>query len=545
MRFEEVEVSSAVGAVLAHSHFLGPQVSLKKGRVLSRADVAALATVGVERVFVARVEPEDLSEDEAAHAVAQAIAGPHVTVADATTGRANLFARARGLLLVSETGVDALNLVDERITFATRRPYSVVSADELVATVKIIPFAVPSSAVEAARRASGGPLVRVAPFIPKRAGLILTTLGPARATMEARAANAQRQRLAYLGGSLVRELRVPHDAAAVAGALRVLLDEGLDLVLVLGVSAIVDRGDVIPRAVEGVGGVVEHLGMPVDPGNLLMLARRGATPIIGVPGCARSLKRSGFDWVLERLAADVPVTGGDLMRLGAGGLLAELDRPSPRLRSEVEAPAPPRVAAVVLAAGMGRRMGGANKLLEPVGGVPIVSRVVDALLASRARPIFVVLGHESDAVRRGLEGRDVHFVTNPRFEEGLGASLRAGIEAVMSADGPTVDGALVALGDMPFLRADHVDTLIAAFDPNGPFSVCVPVHERKRGHPVLWSSRHFPEMRKLEGDVGARSLLDAHADAVLAVPVDDPAIHTDVDTVEMLEAARGRVDGEG
>ncbi len=193
------------------------------------------------------------------------------------------------------------------------------------------------------------------------------------------------------------------------------------------------------------------------------------------------------------------------------------------------------MAAVVLAAGMSRRMGGANKLLAPMDGVPMVARVVDAFLASKADPVLVVLGHQAEKVREALAGRDVRFVENPAYEEGLGASLRAGIEAVDE----TVDGALVALGDMPWIRSDHIDALIAAFDPAGPATIVVPVHDRKRGHPVLWSARHFAEMRKLGGDVGARGLLEKHADAVRAVPIDDAAVHLDVDTPEMLKGASG------
>ena len=179
-------------------------------------------------------------------------------------------------------------------------------------------------------------------------------------------------------------------------------------------------------------------------------------------------------------------------------------------------------------------MGGPNKLLAEIDGVPVVARVVDALLASKADPVLVVVGHEADRVRAALDGRAVKFVANPAYEEGLGASLRAGIEAV----GEDIDGALIALGDMPWVRAEHVDALIAAFDPKGPSTICVPVHDRKRGHPVLWSSRHFGEMRKLGGDVGARELLERHADAVLAVPVDDAAVHLDIDTPDMLAGAK-------
>jgi molybdenum cofactor cytidylyltransferase len=274
--------------------------------------------------------------------------------------------------------------------------------------------------------------------------------------------------------------------------------------------------------------------MPVDPGNLLLLGHKAHVPIVGVPGCARSLKPSGFDWILERLAADLPIAREDIMRLGAGGLLADVSgRPSPRQAPKTKLPAPPRVAAVVLAAGSSRRMGGANKLLTEIDGVPMVVRVVDALLASKAEGVLVVLGFEAQRVRAALEGRPVRFVENKAHTEGLGTSLRVGIDALDQG----IDAALVALGDMPWIRPEHVDKLIDAFDPDGDSTICVPVHDRKRGHPVLWSARHFGEMRKLGGDVGARGLLERHADAVLAVPIEDAAVLLDVDTPEMIGGA--------
>ena len=196
--------------------------------------------------------------------------------------------------------------------------------------------------------------------------------------------------------------------------------------------------------------------------------------------------------------------------------------------------ASPRVAAIVLAAGLSRRMGGPNKLLAELGGVPVVTIVVDALVASKVDRVLVVVGHEADRVRAALSERAVTFVENADYEEGLGASLRAGIAAV----GDDVDGALIALGDMPWIRTEHVNKLISAFERNGPRSICVPIHDRKRGHPVLWSSRHFPEMRKLHGDVGARALLEKYSDAVLELPIDDAAVHLDIDSPEMLASAK-------
>lgn len=536
MKFGEIDAREGTGAILGHSVRLGPARVLKKGRRLSEIDVATLENAGISRVWAARLDEDDRTEDEAANRIAAAIAGEHVAFGPATTGRANGAATTRGVLVLSREKLDDVNLVDEAVTVATLPPYTLVEPGTIVVTVKIIPLAVPASVVEKTYETAlnAHPLVTVAALQPKRAGLILTTLPGTPSVQLVQASKAQRQRMAYLSGEIVREERVPHDVASVARVMAEMLDKdaGIELILALGASAIVDRNDVLPAAVVAAGGTVEHLGMPVDPGNLLMFARRGAVPIVGVPGCARSLKPSGFDWVLERLAANLPVTRAELMRMGAGGLLADIpSRPAPRAPST--STRKPRVAAVILAAGLSRRMGGVNKLVAPVAGVPMVARVVDAFLASKAELVVVVVGHEAERVRAVLAGKDVHFVENPDYEEGLGASLRVGIGALDAA----LDGALIALGDMPWITASHVDALIDSFDPQGPKSICVPVHDRKRGHPVLWSARHFAEMQKLGGDVGARSLLERHADRVLDVPIDDAAVHLDIDTQEMLGTA--------
>ncbi len=536
MKFEDIALDEAVGAILAHAHRLD-RAMLKKGHVVTREDVAALAAAGVMRVAAARLEPGDVGENDAARRVAEAITGPGLTITRAATGRANIFATGRGVLVVARDRIDMVNAIDESITVATVPSYAVLESGAMAATVKIIPFAVPEALVSRADDLAAGAssLLALAPFVKKRAGLVLTEIRGVHEGQGDRAAETQRRRLAYLGSDLVRVASVPHEAPAVAAALAAMLAEGLDLLLVLGASAIVDRKDVVPTAIDAIGGHVEHVGMPVDPGNMLLLGRKNATPIVGVPGCARSMKPSGFDWVLERLVANLPVMRADITRLGVGGLLSEIaSRPSPR-QPTTPKPAAPRIVAIVLAAGLARRMGGANKLIATIEGKAIVARVVDAMLASKVEEVIVVLGHQPSAVRAALEGRDVRFVENATYAEGLGASIRAGVEALGNRD--DIDGALIALGDMPWVRTDHVDTIIAAFDPKGPSTICVPVHDRKRGHPVLWSRRHFGEMRKLGGDVGARALLERHADSVLAVPIADAGVHVDVDTPEMLADA--------
>jgi molybdenum cofactor cytidylyltransferase len=532
MRFGRVPVGEALGAVVGHTLRLGGGSVLKKGTVLTAADLEAIAAAGHAAVVAAIVGDGDVPEDTAAASIGRASAGAGVRVAEAATGRCNLHAAAAGLLLVDRDRVDRLNLVDEAVTLSTIAPLSPVRAGEMVGTVKIIPFAAPRAVVEACAAIAAGGALSVAPFQPLAAGLVLTRLPGVKESVLDRAAAVQRVRAERLGGRVAREIRCDHDEAAVASAIGDLLASGCSPVLVLGASAIVDRRDVIPLAVERAGGSLVHLGMPVDPGNLLLLARHGSTPILGVPGCARSLKRSGFDMVLERIAAGVEIARADVMRMGVGGLLGDIPaRPHPRAGEGAIAPEP-AVAALVLGAGRSSRMGDRNKLLVEIDGAPMIARVVDALLATRARPVVVVTGHDDAAVRSALAGRDAIFVHNPRWAEGMSTSLRAGIAQL----GEDIDGALVCLGDMPRVTPAHVEALLAAFDPEDGRSICVPTWERRRGNPVLFAARYFPEMRLVEGDVGARSLIERHADAVCYVPMDDRGVTVDVDTPEALEA---------
>jgi len=532
MTFGAVPVQDAVGAVLAHTLRAGDRV-LKKGRVLSAADVAALAAAGHATVVCARLEPGELPEDPAATRIATALAGANTRVEPTHTGRTNVHATADGIVMVDGAAIAAANAVDEAITVATVRAHAPVRAGEMIATVKIIPFGVAESAVEAATEAARG-AAAIQPWRGCRAGLVMTRFADTAPSILDRAASAQRTRLARCGGELVGEVRVAHEAAAVAGAIARFAADGLDPILVLGASAIMDRRDVIPAALERAGGEIVRLGMPVDPGNLLLLGRLDAGTVIGVPGCARSLKPSGFDWVLERVCAGVAIAGGELAALGVGGLLDEIAvRPSPR------EPAAPviergRIAAIVLAAGRASRMG-SNKLVAELDGEPIVRRTVRAVLGSRARPVIVVTGHEAAAVRGALAGLDVRFVDNPDFAEGMSTSLRAGVAAAGD-----VDAALICLGDMPRLLPAHFDAVIEASRAGDPDEIVVPTADRKRGNPVLWPRRYFAEIAALSGDVGARALIDRHADRIRLVAIDDPAILVDVDTPAALaELQRG------
>jgi molybdenum cofactor cytidylyltransferase len=538
MKFGAVAPDQAEGGIVVHS-IRTAELVLKKGTVVGKSEIAALKAAGIAAVTVARLESGDVSEDVAAGDIAAVVAGEDVRVDKAFTGRCNLYAEAAGVLVVDHAGIDRLNEVDPDITFATLEAFAPVVAGKMIATVKIIPFAIGGAARDAAVKVAKetGPLVRVAPYVIKKVGVVSTLLPGLADKVIEKTLRVTTERLAPAGATIIAETRVPHETAALAGAIKEMLDRGAELVVVFGASAIADRRDVIPAAVEAVGGKIEHFGMPVDPGNLMLIASAQGRPVLGAPGCARSPKENGFDWVLARLLCGLPVSRHDIMGMGVGGLLMEIvTRPQPR--ASVAAPGR-RVAAVVLAAGRSTRMGGPNKLLSDLGGKPLVRIAVEQALASKARPVIVVTGHQRERIEEALKGLPVTFAHNADFVEGLSTSLKAGIAAV-PADAA---GAIVCLGDMPQVDAALIDRLLAAFDPEKGALVVAPTIGGKRGNPVVWSRRFFPELAGLDGDVGARHLLASYPEAVVEVPVTSNGVLVDVDTPDALAAARADLAG--
>ena len=534
MIFGDVPIAAAEGAILGHSVIL-PSGLFKKGRVLSIGDVASLQAAGVEHVVAARLEADDVPENEAARLLAQRISGAGLMAQEPFTGRCNIYASASGLLTFDAERVTAFNRVHESITLATMPCFQRLEAKQMAATVKIIPFAVKRTVLESALSVAGEGMLCLAPFKPSRVGLILTQVAGGKASLVDKAEAAMRERVKALGSELAGVLRCAHDQQAVKAAIFDLKARGCSPILLFGASAIVDRGDVLPAAVTAADGIVTHLGMPVDPGNLLMMGEVAGTALIGVPSCARSPKVNGFDWVLERLLAGLTVGREELAAMGAGGLLGEItSRPSPR-----EGRATPlralRVAAVVLAAGKSTRMG-SNKLLADAGNATLLNRVISMLKNSAIDDVVVVTGHEAEAVRASLpEG--VRSVHNARYAEGLSTSVAAGLKAAGE-----VDAALVCLGDMPLVDAASINKLIAAFNPTEHRSICIPTFEGKRGNPVLWGRKHFAALSSITGDKGGRTIIDELTEEVVDVPVASDGVLRDADTPEALAAIRSALE---
>ena len=532
MRFGPVPLDEAEGAILAHTQRL-PGGMLRKGSVLDAAALTRLREAGHGSVVAARLDPGDVGEEAAAVRLGAALAGPGLAVRPPVNGRVNLVAGRAGLLRVDAARLNAVNEVDEALTAGTLPDFAAVAPETVVATLKVIPFAAPGAAlarVEALAR-EGGPILALHPFRALRAGLVMTVLPGLKESVLAATAEATTARVRARTGTLLPPLTCAHETEAIRDALRALLADGAEVLLIAGASAVVDRHDVGPAGIVAAGGRIDRFGMPVDPGNLICVGAIGQSPALVLPGCARSPALNGIDFALNRVFAGLPLDTAAVARMGLGGLLKDVgERGMPRSRAA--RPAPRRlVAAVVLAAGRSSRMAPRNKLLLPgADGTPMVARVADAALASRARPVLVVVGNQGEAVGRALAGRDVQLVEAPDYAAGLSASLRAGIAAVPAE----AAGAVVCLGDMPLVGPDVLEALIAAHDAEEGYGIAVPTWRGKPGNPVLWDRRFFPELMALTGDKGGRGLLELHADQVVQVEVGSDAVLRDFDTVESL-----------
>ncbi len=525
MKFGPLTPDEAMGGILAHSLALPSGKRLRKGLVIDETTVELLKDEGVTEVTIAMAEAGDMGENEAAQLIAAQFAGTNIRIDAPSTGRVNLFAETNGIFNVSREIIDQLNAVDSEITIATLPDYSEVNSGRMIATIKIIPYCVAGESVEAILSLNLSNALRMSAFEPQKVGLIATRLPQLKSATMDKTRNLLDRRLSASGSSIVAEERVAHDAESVAQAIEK-LEPLCDMLIVFGASAISDERDCIPVAIEEAGGEVIRFGMPVDPGNLMLLAKLGEKPVIGAPGCARSPAENGFDWVLARLLAGMDISSTEIAGLGVGGLLMETgSRPHPRNQKEVNTG---KIAALIMAAGQSRRMGADNKMTVEVNGKPMLRHVAEAAISSKAQSVSVVTGFAPDEAKGVLSGLDVTYVHNPDFEEGLSTSIRSGIAGLHS----DVDHVIILLGDMPFVSGDMIDRMIGE-SHRLPQNIVMATNNGKRGNPVIWPKAFFEELQRIEGDVGARHIIGANAERVSEVELGDAA-ELDLDTKELI-----------
>jgi len=544
MIFDRFDCDAAEGIILAHTIRI-PGKTFKKGRVLSAGDVLEMQCNGIEQVSGARLEPGDVDEDQAALELARALSSSLLSIGKPIAGRCNLHADSDGLAKINREVIDGINQCDSGIVIATLSEHAQCVQQQAVASIKVIPFAVSREQLDVALAiaAGGSPVIGLTPYRPLSAALILTETSGFKESLLESTSRVTRERVEALGGQLVCESRCSHTIEEVSSALRTALESSPDLILICGASITVDPADIIPSAIVDCGGTIDHFGMPVEPGNMLLLAHMADCPVINLPGCSRSPKLNGLDWVMQRLAVGMPVGKKEILSMGVGGLIKDI---SHRWRMREQAmlieqfQSQHKVAAIVLAAGRSSRMGEQHKVLAPVGGITMIKRVVDAVVKSEILSTTVVTGARAEGVANELRGCNVSITHNSDYRDGIASSLKRGLSSLPE----DIDGVMILLADMPFITATHINELLAEFNPATERDIVAPIREGRLGNPVIWSARYIPAMMKLSGDRGARPLLDEFAANVWEVPMGDDAIFMDVDTSEELREANSLSEGD-
>jgi len=517
MRFETVKIETALGWRLAHSHTTG-ETKIPKNTLLTEKVVSALLGSGIQEADAYLMEDGDIQEDFAAEKIARTIAGKGLKVGPVTRGRANIYATSSGLFRASQK-THRVNQVSSDIGVSTLPDLSPVQAGKLVATVKVIPYAVLETTIKMVQ--SLGTTLELAPFSPFKVSLIMSGEG-----MTEKALRVTESRLSSIQGQIAQTLTCPHTVAELSDKLKQAEHE---LVLVSGISAISDRRDTVPGALEVAGGEILHLGMPVDPGNLLMLGRLSEKTVIGMPGCSKSPALNGFDWVLERYAARLPLNAEVIQSMGIGGLLKETaDRPSPRAPNK---PSPGGLTqAILLAGGNSSRSGKTHKLLADLDGKPVIEQTVLNLKNAGIGDIIVVTGARKAEIEAALGSQSVEFVHNPRFADGMSTSISAGVAAIKANTAQT----LICLADMPFVASETYEALLGAAEKVSEADIFVPRFKGKRGNPVLWRKNMISALSNLSGDTGGRVIMQENVDKICEVDTEDPGVLIDLDTPEAL-----------
>ena len=328
MQFGSVKLDKSEGSILAHSIKL-ENLNIRKGTILSEKHIIDLSNKGVKTVVVARLENGDIEENKSAIIISKAFTNNSLILSKANTGRINIFSKHDGLLRYNFSSIINFNLIDEGIALSLLAQNSFVKKKQLIGTLKVIPYSLPKKTI---LKFSGFEnLIIVKPFKQKKFSLIQTSYSNIKKSFFEKTITETKKRVENLGGSLVDDIICEHNGKELTSKIETIIDKDIDILLISCASAVSDRNDILPKSIMDLGGDIIHFGLPVDPGNLLILASLNNKFLVGMPGCSRSPSLNGLDLILRMLTAEININKQIIASLGVGGLLKDTRlRPFPR-----------------------------------------------------------------------------------------------------------------------------------------------------------------------------------------------------------------------
>ena len=525
MYFGQVKVTECVNGILAHTVTLDGKKFLK-GRIISKEDQKYFIQNNLEYLICAKLTKNDIHEDNAANILAKMFNNNTLALEKAFTGRANILANESGLLVINEDKIRRFNKISNSITIATLQNNCIVSKGEMIATIKIIPFSIMVKSIKTIEKINFKKSLYVQTYKEKKCALLLTHFNKENIKLNDISHKRIKERLVPLNCSIEIIETCEHNSDEITKNIKKFEKKDIDLILILGSSAIVDIKDKIPEAIINSGGKIIRFGMPVDPGNLLLLGEIKNTPVVGLPGCARSPTLNGFDWVLERLLSGNAISNNDISDMGVGGLLKTINKRKMSLTKDTKY----KITNIILAAGQSKRMLNDNKLLIKINKKTMLEKMVTTSLNSSADNTVLVLGYQSDIMQEIVNDKKIITIVNKDFAKGLSSSLQCGISALPD----DCDAAVIILADMPSIESTVIDNIINSFNPKKNNSIIIPTFNNKKGNPILLDRKFFPDILRVKGDKGAKDIIVNNKNSILEVPQKNSAVLNDIDTKEDL-----------
>ncbi|MFT6497506.1 MAG: molybdenum cofactor cytidylyltransferase [Alphaproteobacteria bacterium] len=528
MKFENKPVINAIGMVSAHSHSTASG-RISKGTTLEKLHIDELISMGVSDINVYHLEEDDVEESKASLLIAKAIANESLKVSLAFNGRTRIYAEKDSIFLVNKSIVDQINQMDESIAISTLNDQDIAYKNDLVLSVKIITYSISNLLLnQVLDLIKKNWVIFLKPFHPLSLAVIYTKSKNQKESLINNAKKTLSKRIEEFNSTISEIHECSHEYNEIKNAIDTVKKANIDLIVIFSASSVSDRRDIVPQAIESMHGKIIHFGMPVDPGNLTLFAQLDHVKIIAVAGSARSESLNGFDWFLNRLHAGIDINHKEINKLGVGGLLHDLRSYSRRKKFEKTTNSRKKnVVAIILAAGQSTRMGDQNKLLLKINENSMIKDYINKLNQCNLANIIVVTGHESSIIKEDLSDTGVLFAHNKEHKVGISSSIKAGVSKLESH----VDAVLICLPDMPFVSAHEINQLIDNYSTDKGQLICVPTSFGQRGNPVLWDKRFFNELMQLEGDIGAKNLIDKYKEYLIEVSSGESVI-TDIDTKE-------------
>ena len=328
---ERVAVNQAVGMVLGHDiteivpgKFKGP--AFKKGYIITENDIPKLLDIGKQHIYVLDLDENMIHENDAALRMANSAMGPGVTLTEPSEGKVEFIASKTGLLRINPRALERINLLDG-IIFATIHGDHVVQKGQKLGGTRIIPLTIEKEAIETVERINRSydePVITVKPLKQHAIGIVTTGSEVYRGRIEDKFGPVLKQKFESLGSTIHRQIIVDDDIDMIAGAIRTLIDEGVDFIATTGGMS-VDPDDVTPAGIRAAGGVVLTHGAPVLPGAMFILAGIEGIPVVGLPACVMYVRTSIFELIVPRLLAGESLNRTDIARLGYGGFCMSCD----------------------------------------------------------------------------------------------------------------------------------------------------------------------------------------------------------------------------